>query len=100
MKDEKKYERDHELELMNDYLKQLLDDHVDESFDIQKDQTGFNRRSVPAFEYLKKCQGEMARYLDAAEVYCEKRDCLKGECNFWVAGECSLSKLRALLPYF
>ena len=66
---------------------------------VLKDQTGCNRRSIPAFEYLKKCQGEMARYLDAAEVYCEKGCLLKGGCDFWVAGECSLPKLREILPY-
>ena len=72
----------------------------DKSSKISKnDQTGFNRRSIPASEYLKKCRGEMARYLDAAEIYCENKNCLKSECNFWVAEECSLPKLRELLPY-
>jgi hypothetical protein len=64
-----------------------------------KDQTGFNRKSVPAFEYLKKCQGEMERFLDSAEVYCDEKSCIKGKCNFFIGEECSLPKLRALLPY-
>ena len=92
-------ESDDNFSTLKMFIKHLERD--DESFKIsKKDQTGCNRRSVPASEYLKKCRGEMVRYLDAAEVYCEKRDCLKSECDFWVAGESLLPKLREILPYF
>ena len=90
-------ESDDNFSTLKMFIKHLERD--DESFKIsKKDQTGCNRRSVPASEYLKKCRGEMERYLDAAEVYCEGKNCLKRECNFWVAEECSLPKLRGILP--
>ena len=64
-----------------------------------KDHTGFNRKSVPALEYLKKCQGEIERYLYAAEIFCDGKECIGKECKFMICGECVLYKIRDCLPH-
>ena len=66
---------------------------------VLKDQTGANRKAVPSLEYLKKCQGEMERYLNAAEIFCDDKKCIGKECKFMINDQCVLSNLRKCLPH-